>query len=99
VKPRDTNPITYAEAAGPRPKLLDAPHHLMPRDHRRLARGQLSLDHVQVRAADAAGGHLQQHLIFLGQGVGYIGKVKWIGLNLSGRMEQTRLHNTLREEK
>jgi hypothetical protein len=33
MKPRDTNPVADAEAADLRAHLLDAAHHLMPRDH------------------------------------------------------------------
>ncbi len=47
-------------------------HHLVPRYHRQLAAGELSVMNVQVSAAHAAGGHLEQHFPGSGFRHGYL---------------------------
>ena len=54
----------------------------MPQDERQLRLGELSVDDVQIGAADPAGAHLDQHLAGPGLQVGQVGDLKRLALPL-----------------
>jgi hypothetical protein len=55
AKPRNANPLPDAEALDTRPDRIDAADDFMAGDDRQDRIGQLTIDDVQIRAADAAG--------------------------------------------
>ena len=63
TQPRDSDAVPEGEPARVRPGGHDRPDHLVPGDHARSSRRQVTLDQVQIGAADAARTHLDQHLV------------------------------------
>jgi hypothetical protein len=55
----------------------DLADDLMAGDDRRAPRGELTLDHVQVGAADAAGAHAQQHFVLARHRRGHFFERQW----------------------
>ena len=73
------------------PDRIDPADDLMARDDRHLRVGQLAIDDMQIRAADAAGGHLHANLARPGLPIGEFGPFK-SGPKL---LQHHRLHGVL----
>ena len=61
-----TRAPTRSTASGP--AATTVPDHLVPEHHREDTAVQLTVDDVEIGAADRAGGHPQQHLVGVGHG-------------------------------
>ncbi len=66
-QPRDADSRTDPEH-GVRPGRDHRAHHLVPEHHREDTAIELTVDDVEIGAADRAGGHPQQHLVGAGHG-------------------------------
>src|SRR6185436_7365667 len=62
AEPGDAYPVTGRKAVGARPRFEDRSDDLVPEDQRQLRLVQLSVEDVQVRAADAAHRDVDQDL-------------------------------------
>jgi hypothetical protein len=62
AKPWNAHTLPHAEPFDTGPNRIDSADDLMARDNRQLWVRQLAIDDMQIRAADAAGGHLHSNL-------------------------------------
>ena len=67
-QPGHTHPVPRGEPVRAGAALRDLAHDLVPRDERQLRVRELTVDHVEIGSADAAGPHAQQHLPGSGPG-------------------------------
>jgi hypothetical protein len=72
AEPWDAHTLPQAEPFDAGPDRIDPANDLMARDDRHLWIGQLAIDDMQIRAADAAGGHLHSNLARPGLLIGEI---------------------------
>src|SRR5690242_6008115 len=92
MQPRDTHPRAFAEAAGFRTQLFHRAHNLVPRDDRRLARRQLALDDVQIRAAHAAGVYPNQNFAARRPRNVYLDKLERVRSHRGRSLKHASLH-------
>jgi len=76
AEPWDAHTLPHAEPFDAGPNRIDPADDLMARDDRHLWVGQLAIDDMQIRAADAAGGHLHANLARPGLPIGEICPLK-----------------------
>jgi hypothetical protein len=96
VKPGDADASTDGKAPRILTLLLDNPHDLVTRNHRRLARRQFAFDYMQIGAAHTASMHTRKHFVVARLRHGRIREFEWIRFYLGWRMEQTGFHLSLR---
>ena len=72
---------------------LDDPYDLMTGRDRRLAGRQLALDHVQIRPADSAGTHSNQHLRAGRLRLGHVRVLERISFDGRGLSENAGFHS------
>jgi hypothetical protein len=70
AEPWNANALTYAQPFDTNPDRIDPADDLMAGDDRYLRVGQLSINDVEVCAADAAGAHLHSNLARPGLPIG-----------------------------
>jgi hypothetical protein len=73
AKPWNTDAFGYAHPLNPSPDCVDSADDFVSGDDRHLRLGQLAINHVQVRAANAAGTHLDSNLPWPGLSLGQFG--------------------------
>ena len=72
AEPGDAHTLPQAEPFNGGPDRIDPADDLMAGDDRHPWVGQLAIDDMQIRAADAAGGHLHSNLARPGLPIGEI---------------------------
>jgi hypothetical protein len=70
AQPRNADTLTHAPPLYASPDHIDPADDLVARNDRHLRVRQLAIDDMQVRAADAAGGHLHSNLARPGLPIG-----------------------------
>ena len=76
AEPRNADALAHAQPLDAGPDRIDPADDLVARDDRHLRVGQFAIDDMQIRAADAAGGHFHSNLARPGLPIGEIGPFK-----------------------
>ena len=94
MQPRDSHP----RADGKSPRILglffNDSDNLVPRNDRRLARGQFTLDHMQIRPAYSASSYANQYFAVSGCGRHHIGESQRIRFDRRRRLQNACFHLT-----
>jgi len=93
IEPRHADAVAWFETLNLRAHCDHAAHNLVTRDDIGYARWQFTLDDVQVRAADAAGGHAYEQLIVTRCRCGDICDTKRPALHRRWPFQDTGLHD------
>jgi len=92
LQPGDPDTIALPDIDHPGSRLRHRPDDLMARHQRTFHIGQLSLDDMQVGAADRADMHLHEYLAVPRTGQGKVAKLQRIVRHISGMVEEHDLH-------
>ena len=92
AEPRNADALTHVQPFDASPDRIDPADDFVTRDDRHLRVGQFAIDDMQVRAADAAGGHLHSNLAGPGLPIGEFGPFQ----SSPKLVQHHRLHSVLR---
>jgi hypothetical protein len=91
VQPGNANASSQTESLSPWTVFFHDANDLVAGNYGRFARRELTFDHVQVRAADAAGADAQENVAATRHRLIHIDKTKGIRLNAGRSIQNTRL--------
>jgi hypothetical protein len=93
MQPCNADARAELELASTDAERLDRAHYLVARDHRRFARWQLALNHMQIGAADATIADAHKHFTIGRLRNGDVGKNERIRLHGRRRLEEAGFHD------